>query len=173
MSAEYKVTKGIYTRKYQATNIWEVDGACVEKQSISKAFRKVPKSTLWNFARCFLHGAKWPNFAPWRKSPCEMVFPWLDAVVFRRPYLPHFSSKSYTVWRVGFLTSWALKWYIECRKWTSGSAPKVRKKTAGAVLYFLHFACFSSLLLFASLLCLACINDPKSCQNTKTSHKYD
>ena len=32
MSAEYKVTKGIYMRKYQATNIWEVGGACVEKQ---------------------------------------------------------------------------------------------------------------------------------------------
>ena len=32
MSAEYKVTKGIYTRKYQAKNIWEVGGACVEKQ---------------------------------------------------------------------------------------------------------------------------------------------
>ena len=57
-------------------------------------------------------------------------------VVFRRPYLPHFSSKSYTVWSVGFLTSWALKWYIACRKWTSVSAQKVPKKTAAAVLCF-------------------------------------
>ena len=65
----------------------------------------------------------------------------------RRPYLPHFSSKSYTVWSVGFLTFWDLKWYIACRKWTSVSAPKVRRKTADAVLCFLHFACFSSLLL--------------------------
>ena len=32
MLAEYKVTKGIYMRKYQAKNIWEVSGACVEKQ---------------------------------------------------------------------------------------------------------------------------------------------
>ena len=32
MSAEYKVIKGIYMRKYQAKNIWEVGGACVEKQ---------------------------------------------------------------------------------------------------------------------------------------------
>ena len=69
------------------------------------------------------------------------------AVVFRRPYLPHFSFKSYTVWSVGFLTSWALKWYIVCRKWTSESAPKVQRKTAAVVLCFLHFACFSSLLL--------------------------
>ena len=32
MSVEYKVTKGIYMRKYRAKNIWEVGGACVEKQ---------------------------------------------------------------------------------------------------------------------------------------------
>ena len=72
------------------------------------------------------------------------------AVGFRRPYLPHFSSKSYTVWSVRFLTSWALEWYIEYRKWTSESAPKVWKKTAAAVLWFFHFAslCFSLLLSF-------------------------
>ncbi|RVW24088.1 hypothetical protein CK203_091322 [Vitis vinifera] len=29
----------------------------------------------------------------------------------------------------------ALKWYIVCKKWTSGSAPKVRKKTEAAVLF--------------------------------------
>ena len=97
----------------------------------------------------------------------------LGAIVFRMPYLPYFSSKSYTVWSIRFLTSWDLKWYISHRKWTSRSAPKVWRKFADAVLYFLHFACFSYLLLFASLLCLACLNDPKSCQNTKTSHKYD
>ena len=72
------------------------------------------------------------------------------AVVFWRPYLPHFNSKLYTVWSIGFFTSWYLKWYIACRKWTSGSAPKVRRKTAAAVLYFLHFLfaslCFSPLL---------------------------
>ena len=34
--------------------------------------------------------------------------------------------------------------------------------------------CFFPLFfLFASLIYLACLNDPKSCQNTKTSHKYD
>ena len=47
MSAEYKVTKGIYTRKYQAKNIWEVGGACVEKQ---RKFGKV-KGYLPNLAR--------------------------------------------------------------------------------------------------------------------------
>ena len=105
------------------------------------------ENLLVKFSQGEIHLAKWSNFLPWRKSPCEMVFPWFDAVVFRRPYLPHFSSKSYTVWSVGFLTSWALKWYIVCRKWTSGSAPNVRKNTTAAVLCFLHFACFSSLLL--------------------------
>ena len=70
MSAEYKVTKGIYTRKYQATNIWEVGGACVEKQrKLGKGkdegskFRKV-KSHLAKFRKVVLHGAKWSNFAP-------------------------------------------------------------------------------------------------------------
>ena len=92
----------------------------------------------------------------------------LGAVVFQRSYLPHFSFKSYTVQIFGFLTSWALKWYIACRKWTSESAPKVWRKTEAAVLYSLH-----SVFLFASLLYLACLNDPKSCQNTQTSHKYD
>ena len=74
----------------------------------------------------------------------------LDAVVFRRSYLPHFSSKSYTVWSVGFLTSWAMKWYIAYRKWTSGSAPKVRRKAVAAVLCFLH-----SVFLFASPICFS------------------
>ena len=32
---------------------------------------------------------------------------------------------------------------------------------------------FPLFFLFASLLYLACLNDPKSFQNTKTSHKYD
>ena len=72
------------------------------------------------------------------------------AVVFWRPYLPHFSSKSYTVWRVGFLTSRALKWYIACKKWTSGSAPKVWKKTAAATSWFFSL-CFSLVFSFAWL----------------------
>ena len=75
---------------------------------------------------------------------------WHDAVAFRRPYLPHFSSKSYTVWSVGFLTSWALKWYIACRKWTSVSAPKVWKKTQ--LLSFVFFTLF-----FLSPLFFPCI----------------
>ena len=47
MSAEYKVTKGIYMRKYQAKNIWEVGGACMEKQ---RKFGKV-KGYLRNFGK--------------------------------------------------------------------------------------------------------------------------
>ena len=47
MSAEYKVTKGIYTRKYKAKNIQEVGGACMEKQ---RKFGKV-KGYFPNLAR--------------------------------------------------------------------------------------------------------------------------
>ncbi|KAL6347688.1 hypothetical protein AAG906_026217 [Vitis piasezkii] len=73
-------------------------------------------------------------FARWSSNfaRCEIVLQ-LDAVVFRRPYLPHFSSKS---------------------KWTSGSAPKVRKKTAAAVLCFLH-----SVFLSPFVLSLHTLND--------------
>ena len=90
--------------------------------------------------------AQWTEeFAPWFPS-CEIV-PQLDAVVFRRPYLPHFSSKSYMVWIVGFLTFWALKWYVERKKWTSGSAPKVQWKTAAVSPVFITL--FSSSPLFS------------------------
>ena len=104
------------------------------------------------------------KFAP-RKGVCEFgrccakFSHKPGAVVFRRPYLSQFSSKSYMVWAVGFLTVWALKWYIACRKWTWGSAPKVPKKTAAAVLCFP--LCFF-LLLFAFLLLLACFGVAKS-----------
>ena len=56
MSAEYKVTKGIYTRKYQAKNIWEVGGACVEKQ------RKIRTTHgLCEFWRCCVSFAQASN----------------------------------------------------------------------------------------------------------------
>ena len=95
------------------------------------------------------------KFAP-RKGVCEIgrccaKFSHTPrAVVFRRLDLPHFSSKSYTVWSVGFLTFWALKQYIACKEWTFGSTPKVPNKTAAAVLYFPP--CFS-LLCFPLLHC--------------------
>ena len=78
-------------------------------------------------------------------------------------------SSSFQLQIVHGLKRWILDFlrfemvYIACRKWTSGSAPKVRKKTAVAVLFAsLHFACFSSLLLFASLLYLACLKAVKT-----------
>ena len=63
-----------------------------------------------------------------------------------RPYLPHFSSKLYMVWIVGFLTFWDLKWYVERKKWTSGSAPKVQWKTVAVSPVFITL--FSSSPLF-------------------------
>ena len=83
MSAEYKVTKGIYTRKYQAKNICEVGGACVEKQ---RKFGKV-KCTLRNFgkAKCTLR-----NFG---KVKCYLAKFWQG-----KNYLAKFwQGKSYLV----------------------------------------------------------------------------
>ena len=180
MSAEYKVTKGIYTRKYQAKNIWEVGGAYVEKQRIQRNFARCLNPPCKIFGRYFfmvrngqiLHHEE--NLLAKFSQGGEMVFPWLDAVVFWRPYLPHSSSKSYSVWRVGFLTSWALKWYIACRKWTSGSASKVRKKTVA--VFFTLFSSSPLLVLVFPLEIQAC-NHPKSllndsCQAGSFNQKY-
>ena len=129
------------------------------KEKNGNLYKNIQKKKSWQkypiFARCSSNFALWfqvceipilwtEEFAPWFPS-CEIV-PQLDVVVFRRLYLPHFSSKSYTVWSVGFLTSWALKWYIVCRKWTSESAPKVRWKTAAVSPIFITQ--FSSSPLF-------------------------
>ena len=57
--AEYKVTKGIYMRKYQAKNISKVGGACVEKQRIQR-----------NFAMCLIHLVK---FSQCVSSWCEVA----------------------------------------------------------------------------------------------------
>ena len=43
--------------------------------------------------------------------------------------LLRFNSELSTVWRIGLLTSWALKWYIACINWTSESTPKVAATT--------------------------------------------
>ena len=69
--------------------------------------------------------------------------------------LPKAISSSFQLQIVHGLKRWildflSLKWYIACRKWTSGSAPKVPKKTAAAVLCFPP--CFS-LLCFPLLHC--------------------
>ena len=140
MSAECKVTKGIYMRKYQATNIWEVGGACVEKQrkfgkgkDEGSKFRTMKKISLRNFRKVKF---TLRNGVPMAWYSC---LPKAISSLFQLQIVHGL--------KLGFLTSWYLKWYIECRKWTSGSAPKVRRKTAVAVLCFLHFACFSSLLL--------------------------
>ena len=144
--ASHKDKKGIYIKKYKRKDLmWSRQNRgdftpkthglvrISHKEKVLCEFR-----TSW---RCCA------NFTQ-HKVSCE-IFAQPGAVVFQRPYLPHFSSKSYTIWSVGFLTSQALKWYIECRKWTSESTPKVWRKTAAVVLCFLHsvFLCFSSLLL--------------------------
>ena len=110
---------------------------------------KLRKSRIQRFKPCMIWSWNEEDiaFGSQLLQACAKISHTPGAVVFRRPYLPHFSSKSYTVWSVGFLTSWDLKWYIVCTKWTSGSAPKVHKKTIVAVLYFLHSVFPLSLLL--------------------------
>ena len=83
-----------------------------------------------------------------------------------RSCLPKAISSSFQLQIVHSLKLWILDFlrfemYIECKKWTSGSAPKVPKKTAAAVLCFPP--CFS-LVFFAFLLWMACLNDLKRCQ---------
>ena len=94
------------------------------------------------------------------------------AVVLQRLYLPHFSSKSYSLkhWILDFLSFEMV--YI-MYKMDFGKCCKSAKEDCSCCPLFSSFSLSFSLLLFASLLCLACLNDPKSCQNTKTSHKYD
>ena len=105
--------------------------------------------------------ARWSsNFALWFQV-CEIPTLWTEefrtliSIVRNYPSawcscLPKAISSSFQLQIVHGLKCWirALKRYIECKKWTSGSAPKVPKKTAAAVLYFPP--CFS-LLLFGFL----------------------
>ena len=110
--ANYKDKKRIYIKKYKRKDLmWSWQNR--------RDFAPKSHGLVRNL---HLHGLVWNSHLLVRNSHL------LDAVVFRRSYLPHFSSKSYTVWRVGFLTSWVLKWYIAWRKWTLGSAPEVRRK---------------------------------------------
>ena len=71
MSAEYKVTKGIYTRKYQAKNIWEVGGACVEKQRIQRNFAMCLNPPCEIFARGFFM-VRSGQISHHEDPPCEI-----------------------------------------------------------------------------------------------------
>ena len=59
---------------------------------------------------------------------------------------------------------------ISMEKMDFGKCSKSAKEDCSCCPLFSSFCLF---FLFASLLYLACLNDPKSYQNTKTSHKYD
>ena len=189
MSAEYKVTTGIYTRKYQAKNIWEVGGACVEKQRISKAFSKGER---WRVQ--ILQGEK----PPWEIS--QGGFSWCEMAKFRtmkkislRNFrkvkfilrngvpmawcncLPKAISSSFQLQIVHGLKCWILDFLnfemvYSMYKMDFGKCSKSAKEDCSCCPLFSSLCLF---FLFASLLYLACLNDPKSCQNTKTSHKYD
>ena len=155
--ANYRDKKGIYIKKYKRKDLmWS-------RQNRGDFAPKLHEQYM--VRNSHLHGLVRNSHLVWAGAKFALSLMQLSSEGHIFLIL---APKSYTVWSVGFLTSWDLKWYISCRKWTSGSAPKVWRKTEAAVLCFLH-----SVFLSASLLYLACLNEPKSCQNTKTSHKYD
>ena len=94
--------------------IWPLEGNCImpndQFRKVNFTLRKFRKlisqlrihfCTLRSkFTSCKITFARWSS----KFARCEFVLQ-LDAIVLKRPYLPHFSSKSYTVWSVGFLTS--------------------------------------------------------------------
>ena len=127
-----------FIQKYPKENI-----SCGVGKNRGKFARWSSNFALW-FEVCEIPTLWTEEFAPWFPS-CEN-FAQPDAVVFRRSYLSHFSSKSYMVWTVGFLTFWALKWYIECKKMDFGKCSKSAMKDCSCVPYF--HPLFSSSPLF-------------------------
>ena len=93
--------------------------------------------------------------------------------------LPKAISSSFQLQIIHGLKRWifdflSFEMVYSMEKMDIGKCSKSAKEDYSCCPLFSSFSlCFSPLLLFASLLCLACLNDPKSCQNTKTSHKYD
>ncbi|RVW30830.1 Retrovirus-related Pol polyprotein from transposon RE2 [Vitis vinifera] len=82
--------------------------------------------------------------------------------------LPNVISSSFQLQIVHGLKRWILdflsfEWYIECRKWTSGSALKVQRKTAA--VFFTLFSSSPLLVLVFPLEIQAC-NRPKSLLNS-------
>ena len=92
--------------------------------------------------------------------------------------LPKAISSSFQLQIVHGLKRWILDFlnfemvYI-MQKMDFGKCSKSAKEECSCCPLFSSFSLCFSLILFASLLFLACLNDPKSYQNTKTSHKYD
>ena len=96
-----------------------------------------------------------------------------------RTSLEHLSSKaissSFQLQIVHGLKCWILDFLsfemvYRMQKMDFGKCSKSAKEDCRCCPLFSSLCLF---FLFASLLCLACLNDPKSCQNTKNSHKYD
>ena len=95
-----------------------------------------------------------------------------------RSCLPKAISSSFQLQIVHGFKRWILDFLIfemvySMQKMDFEKCSKSAKEDCSCCPLFSSFSLCFSLLLYASLLCLACLNDPKSCQNTKTSHKYD
>ena len=105
---------------------------------------------------------------PW----CAKLIRWAQAW---SSCLPKAISSSFQLQIVHGLKHWILDFLIfeivySMKKIDFGKCSKSVKEDCSCCPLFSSLCLF---FLFASLLYLACLNDPKSCQNTKTSHKYD
>ena len=106
-------------------------GSCIVRRRNTLLYKNAAKSLRnkrvisQHFAKCFLQ---------------------LGVIGLQWLQLLRFNSELCTVWSIGLLTSWALKWYIACIIWTSESAPKVAATTV--IKNMLHGR-FSLLFLLA------------------------
>ena len=117
------------TLMFSASNLWHISGNFRRKYTLlykkaAKSFRN-KRVISQHFAKCFLQ---------------------LGVIGLQWLQLLRFNSELCTIWSIGFLTSWALKWYIACINWTSESAPKVATMTV--IKNMLHGR-FSLLFLLA------------------------
>ena len=100
------------TLRFSAPSLRHISGNFRRKYTL--LYKKVAKSLRnkrvisQHFAKCFLQ---------------------LGVIGLQWLQLLRFNSELCTVWSVGLLTSWALKWYIACINWTPKSAPKVAATT--------------------------------------------
>ena len=114
------------------------------------------------------------EFAP-RMGWCEFSRCYANFAQAWSSFLPKAISSSFQLQIIHGLKPWILNFLsfemvYSMQKMDFEKCSKSAKEDCSCCPLFSSLCLF---FLFASLLYLACLNDPKSCQNTKTSHKYD
>ena len=96
----HRVAKLASTLRFQAS--FSRHKSCIVRRRNTLLYKNAAKSLRnkrvisQHFGKCFLQ---------------------LGVIGLQRLQLLRFNSESRTVWSIGFLTSWALKWHIECINW--------------------------------------------------------